>query len=252
MAFTFLTAEWRNLIFANYAIDRRVLEPLVPYGTELDEFNGVCYGSLVGFYFQKVKMLGAVAVPFHTEFEEFNLRFYVRRKTETGWKRGVVFVKEIVPKAAITLVARTLYGEPYATHPMRHSWRNEGDQQYIEYEWKVGPDWNHIRVRADRSGHALIPGSEEEFITEHYWGYTARNGKRSAQRKAEGRTSEYEVVHPQWNIYPVQDFSVRCDVETLYGAAFAPYFEGPPRSVFLADGSVVAIKSGAVIRSANS
>ena len=248
MAFTFLTAEWRNLIFANYAIDRHVLEPFVPYGTELDDFNGVYYGSLVGFYFQRVKMFGTIAVPLHREFEEFNLRFYVRRKTPTGWKRGVVFVKEIVPKAAITIVAKTLYGEPYATHPMRHSWQTIGNAQHIAYEWKVGRDWNHIRVRADCSGHAVTPGSEEEFITEHYWGYT----KRSSLQKGEGRTSEYEVVHPQWNIYPVQDFSVHCDVTTLYGPAFAPFFEGPPHSVFLADGSAVAIKSGAVIRSANS
>lgn len=254
MAFTFLTAEWRNLIFANYAIDRAVLEPLVPYGTELDDFNGIYYGSLVGFYFRNVKMFGGAAVPLHREFEEFNLRFYVRRKTDTGWKRGVVFVKEIVPKAAITFVAKTLYGEPYATHPMRHTWKTDGEAQHIEYEWKVGRDWNHIRVRADRAGFALIPGSEEEFITEHYWGYTARNGKPGARRKPgategrPGRTSEYEVVHPQWTIFPVQDYAVRCDVPTLYGPAFAPFFTGPPQSVFLADGSAVAIKSGAVIR----
>lgn len=233
-----MTAEWRNLIFANYAIDRRVLEPLVPYGTELDEFEGVCYGSLVGFYFQKVKMLGQISVPFHREFEEFNLRFYVRRKTATGWKRGVVFVKEIVPKMAITLVARTLYGEPYATHPMRHSWQTNGAKQQISYEWKVGPAWNYIRVNADSGGHALIPNSEEAFITEHYWGYTGRGA---------GRTSEYEVVHPQWNIHPVTDYDIHCDVPTLYGATFAPFFEQAPHSVFLADGSAVAIKSGAAV-----
>ncbi|MBC3788076.1 YqjF family protein [Spirosoma utsteinense] len=236
MAFTFLTAEWRNLIFANYPIDRQVLEPLVPYGTELDEYDGQCYGSLVGFYFQRVKLFGKLAVPFHQQFEEFNLRFYVRRKTDTGWKRGVVFVKEIVPKFAITLVANTLYGEPYATHPMRHSWRQTGDTQAIQYDWKVGSDWNHIRVHADRVGHALVADSEEAFITEHYWGYTKRG---------EGRTSEYEVVHPQWSIYPVRDYAIHCDVEKLYGAAFAPYFDQSPASIFLADGSAVAIKSGA-------
>jgi len=239
MAFTFLTAEWRQLIFANYAIDRRVLEPLVPPGTELDEFNGVCYGSLVGFQFQKVRMLGAIAVPFHTEFEEFNLRFYVRCKTDAGWKRGVVFVKEIVPKFAITLVANTLYGEPYETHPMRHTWRTDGDAQLIQYDWKVGTDWNHIRVRADKTGHALVPDSEEAFITEHYWGYTKRSGK---------KTSEYEVVHPQWSIFPVRDYDIRCNVLKLYGPDFAPFFDQPPSSVFLADGSAVAIRSGAVIR----
>ncbi|MBO0938597.1 DUF2071 domain-containing protein [Fibrella sp. HMF5335] len=239
MTITFLTAEWRNLIFANYAIDRRVLEPLVPYGTELDEFEGVCYGSLVGFYFQKVRMFGRVAVPLHTEFEEFNLRFYVRRKTDTGWKRGVVFVKEIVPKRAIVVVARTLYGEPYATHPMRHSESVDADSQRIGYEWKVGSNWNHIRITANREGHALVPGTEEAFITEHYWGYTGRGP---------GRTSEYEVVHPQWTIYPVTDYDVNCDVPKLYGPLFAPFFEQAPHSVFLADGSAVAIKSGAVVR----
>jgi uncharacterized protein len=238
MATTFLTAEWRNLIFANYAIDRQVLEPLVPYGTELDDFNGVHYGSLVGFYFQQVKMFGRVAVPFHREFEEFNLRFYVRRKTATGWKRGVVFVKEIVPKIAITLVAKTLYGEPYATHPMRHSLQLTGDKQQVDYEWKVGRDWNHIRVTADRIGQPLVAGSEEAFITEHYWGYTGRGP---------GKTSEYEVVHPKWQIHTVTDYDVNCNVPVLYGNAFAPFFAQPPRSIFLADGSAVAIKSGAVV-----
>ncbi|SOD81536.1 YqjF family protein [Spirosoma fluviale] len=244
MAFTFLTAEWRNLIFANYAIDRRVLEPLVPYGTELDEFNGVCYGSLVGFYFQRVKLFGALAVPFHREFEEFNLRFYVRRKSQDGWKRGVVFVKEIVPKPAISLVANTLYGEPYATHAMRHTWERTTDSQFIRYDWKVGSDWNFIQVNADATGHPLVPESEEAFITEHYWGYT----KRSSLKKGESRTSEYEVVHVPWSIYPVRDYEVRCEVAKLYGAEFAPFFEQPPHSVFLADGSPVAIKSGATLR----
>lgn len=239
MATTFLTAEWRKLIFANYAIDRQVLESLVPYGTELDEFNGVCYGSLVGFYFQRVKLFGRLSIPFHTEFEEFNLRFYVRRKMPDGWKRGVVFVKEIVPRFAITLVANTLYGEPYATHPMRHQIGQTGQAQQIRYEWKVGSDWNHIGVTADQQGHALVPDSEEAFITEHYWGYTSRGEK---------RTSEYEVVHPSWIIYPVQTVDVRCNVAKLYGSAFAPFFDGPPASVFLAEGSAVAIKSGAAIR----
>ena len=239
MATTFLSAEWRKLIFANYVLDRRVLAPLLPYGTELDEFNGVYYGSLVGFYFQRVKLFGRLAVPFHHEFEEFNLRFYVRRKTGTGWKRGVVFVKEIVPKFAITLVANTLYGEPYATHPMRHQFGVAGSTQQIKYEWKVGPDWNYIEVDADQNGHALTSDSEEAFITEHYWGYTSRSV---------GRTSEYEVMHPAWQIYPVHSHAVRCSVATLYGDTFAPFFDAPPVSVFLAEGSAVTIKSGAVIR----
>lgn len=238
MATTFLSAEWRQLIFANYALDKRVLTLLCPYGTELDSFNGMYYGSLVGFYFQRVKLFGRIAVPFHTEFEEFNLRFYVRRKTGAGWKRGVVFVKEIVPKLAISLVANTLYGEPYQTRPMRHSWSGDATAQHIGYEWKVGDDWNYIRVSADPTGHSLVPGGEEAFITEHYWGYT---------RRGNARTDEYEVVHPPWTIYPVREFAVQCDVPRLYGSAFAPFFTQEPQSVFLADGSAVTIKSGAKV-----
>ncbi|GAB3901777.1 DUF2071 domain-containing protein [Spirosoma agri] len=226
------------MIFANYTLNRQLLEPLVPYGTELDEFEGICYGSLVGFYFQRVKLLGQLAIPFHTEFEEFNLRFYVRRKTPTGWRRGVVFVKEVVPKPAITLVARALYGEPYQTHSMRHTWQLDSQAQHIAYEWKVGTRWNHIRVQADRHGHGLVAQSEEAFITEHYWGYT---------RRGDGRTSEYEVVHPAWDIYQVHSYEVDCDALSLYGPGFAPFLGEPPVSVFLAEGSSVAIKSGASI-----
>ncbi|GAB3575505.1 DUF2071 domain-containing protein [Spirosoma luteolum] len=239
MATTFLAAEWRNLIFANYPIDRSVLQPLVPYGTELDAADdGICYGSLVGFYFQRVRMLGVVPVPFHTEFEEFNLRFYVRRKTDDGWKRGVVFVKEIVPKSAIAIVANTLYGEPYVTHPMRHTWEQTPSELHIRYDWRVDGHWNNIWVRADPTGQPMAEGSHEAFITEHYWGYTGR-GKR--------RTSEYEVVHPKWLMHRVSDYGVQCDVAKLYGDAFAPYFAGEPHSIFLTDGSPVTIKSGAPV-----
>lgn len=239
MAFTFLSADWCNLIFANYPIDRAVLQPLVPHGTELDDYNGVCFGSLVGFNFEKVRMLGEVPVPFHTEFEEFNLRFYVRRKTEKGWQRGVVFVKEIVPKPAIVWVAWTLYGEPYEARSMRHTWQFRDDKQHIRYEWQVGDDWNYIDVEASRVGEQAQPGSEEWFITENYWGYTARGTK---------HTSEFEVVHDRWQIYPVSQFDVRCDVAQLYGPQFAPFFTGPPSSVFLADGAPVTIRSGQDIK----
>jgi len=32
----FLTAEWRKLAFANYPVDPAVLQPCLPFGTELD------------------------------------------------------------------------------------------------------------------------------------------------------------------------------------------------------------------------
>src|SRR5579875_2618177 len=111
----FLTAEWRHLIMAQYEVPAATLAPYLPSGVELDLFRGACYVSLVGFLFDRVRIKG-IAIPFHTRFEEVNLRFYVRRTGPDGAsRRGVVFIREFVPRAAITLVANALYQEPYAT-----------------------------------------------------------------------------------------------------------------------------------------
>ncbi len=137
---SFLSAAWRNLLMANYAIDPAILQPFVPCHTELDSFEGTCYVSLVGFLFEDTRVRG-IGFPFHRTFEEVNLRFYVRYPDGDGWKRGVVFMKEIVPRHMITFIARTVYGEKYATHRMRHEWKNADDGLHISYEWKVGRNW---------------------------------------------------------------------------------------------------------------
>ena len=118
MTKAFLTAQWRNLLMVNYEIDPVVLKKYVPCHTELDSFNGVHYVSLVGFLFKDTKVRG-LSFPFHRTFEEVNLRFYVRYKEGHQWKRGVVFMKEIVPRRMITFVANTIYKEKYATHVMQ-------------------------------------------------------------------------------------------------------------------------------------
>src|SRR5690348_18142677 len=99
-----LTAEWRHLALLQYVVDPAVLLPLVPLGTELDSWEGRTLVSMVGFRFLRVRVLGA-SILFHTDFDEVNLRFYVRRRVAEGWRRGVVFVREIVPRRAVALVA---------------------------------------------------------------------------------------------------------------------------------------------------
>ena len=127
---SFLTAEWRKLAFANYAIDKELLTPYLPVGTELDLWNGTCYVSLIGFLFKNTKLLG-FSIPFHANFEEVNLRFYVKYKDGENWKRGVVFIKEIVPKFALSAVANTIYNENYETMPMTHSWSETEDERAV-------------------------------------------------------------------------------------------------------------------------
>ena len=171
---SFLKAEWRKLIMVNYAIEPEILKPFVPFGTELDYWNGKCYVSIVGFMFLNTRVLG-LKIPFHTNFEEVNLRFYVKRKEGENWKRGVVFVKEIVPKHAITFIANTFYKENYITLQMSHKWKTLGGQLSIEYSWRTKNMVNSLSVVAKRDSEQILENSEAEFITEHYWGYAKNN-----------------------------------------------------------------------------
>ena len=232
----FLTAEWRKLIMANYSVDPSILRQYLPAQTELDFWNGKCYVSLVGFLFKNVKVKG-IKIPFHVNFPEVNLRFYVRYMDNNdpiaiGWKRGVVFISEIVPKPAIVFVANTIFKEHYLSLPMRYNWKNDKEDLLVRYEWKKNKKWNSIGVTADSKAIALQAGSEEEFITEHFWGYSAISAT---------QTNEYHVEHPRWNIYPVNEYSIDCDFENLYGESFRHLTDRKPDSVFMAEGSDIAV-----------
>ena len=218
-----------------YEVAPATLTPWLPPGIDLDLFQGRCYVSLVGFLFQKVRVKG-VAVPFHTHFEEVNLRFYVTRTESDGTrKRGVVFIREFVPRSAITLVARSLYEEPYATLPIRHNIGYGLNSLAVEYAWRHRGAWHWLAVEADTVAQPISAGSEAEFITEHYWGYTKRS---------RGSTSEYGVQHPRWSVYPINSFNVEVDFAALYGAAFATLNNTVPTSVLLAEGSAVSVMHG--------
>ncbi|MCR5861778.1 DUF2071 domain-containing protein [Flavobacterium sp. J372] len=234
---TFLNGQWRKLVMINYAIDPKILEPYVPFNTSIDLWNDTCYVSLVGFMFVDVSVL-KLRIPWHINFEEVNLRFYVKYGNDIAYKRGVVFIKEIVPRPALSFVANTLYGENYETMPMRHSWVEGDDSLTVEYGWKKG-EWNSLKVVADKTPVDIKPYSEEEFITEHFWGYT---------KLSKFRTSEYEVAHPRWQIYPIKDYEVDVDFGKVYGNDFAFLKDEKPVSVYLAEGSEIQVKQGARIK----
>jgi uncharacterized protein len=234
----FLTAEWRNLLMANYPIDPSILKPHLPCRTELDDFNGAYYVSLVGFLFSNTRVLG-IPIPFHRTFEEVNLLFYVRYKEGNQWRRGVVFLKEIVPRHMITFVANTLYGENYTTHPMFHEWQFTETGLKVGYHWKVGRQWNFIKAVAEKLPSEIAEGSEEEFITEHYWGYTFISDRCSGA---------YQVAHPRWRVHRVNEYQIVCDAEKLYGVAFAEALQQNPSSIFLAEGSAIEVMKGSKIQ----
>jgi uncharacterized protein YqjF (DUF2071 family) len=235
---SFLTGEWRKLVIANYIIDPEILSNYLPYGTELDLWEGNCYVSLIGFLFKNTKLKG-IKIPFHVNFEEVNLRFYVRYKDGEEWKRGVVFIKEIVTKHALAFVANTLYNERYQAMPMKYSWLEKDGTLDISYQWKWKNNWQSIRFQADNRLIPIPPGSEAEFITEHYWGYSKYN---------ETTTYEYGVRHPRWNQYRVKSFDIIADFGDLYGADFKMLTGKAPDSLMLAEGSEISIENKRVIK----
>jgi uncharacterized protein YqjF (DUF2071 family) len=238
---TFLTAEWRHLLMLNYAADPRILRPHVPRGTELDDWSGTTYLSIVGFMFLKTRVLG-LPIPWHRSFTEVNLRFYVRRRAAEGWRSGVVFLKEIVPRRAVAAIARLCYNEPYVNLPMSHHAEVHGRTlvpgSVLKYSWQHEARWCSVAGRVAGPPEEPSAESEARFITEHYWGYSTRRG---------GGTSEYQVTHAPWRVTDAIEPRFAGDVASLYGVQYTDALAGPPRSAFIASGSPVRVGAGARI-----
>jgi uncharacterized protein YqjF (DUF2071 family) len=232
----FLTAGWHNLAMLNFEVDPALVARYVPAGTEIDFFQGRTYLSVVGFRFLNTRLLG-VPIPFHRDFDEVNLRCYVKRTVNGRTRRGVTFIRELVPKRMVALVANRVYNENYIHLPMRSRivLPQNGSAGRTTYEWRHGAIWH--RLSADIAGEPIhpAPGSEPEFITEHYWGYT---------RQRDGGTLEYQVEHPPWRVWTAVNAHFECDVAALYGSEFAPCLRKPPTSAFVADGSEVIVRRG--------
>lgn len=226
----FLTAEWRHLAMLSFQAEPTLLRAFVPRGTELDTYDGRALVSLVGFRFLHTRVLGW-RIPFHQDFDEVNLRFYVRREVRGEVRRGVTFIREIVPRRLIALVARIAYNERYVALPMRSDVPSDGMPARVQYAWKSSGTWQHIAVTPQ--GSPVLPADGEvRFITDHKWGYS---------RQRDGRTLEYRVEHPLWRVWTGAQPEVSGDLGALYGPAFANAIARPPISALLAEGSPVTV-----------
>jgi hypothetical protein len=239
----FLTASWTELLVLNFPVPVDVLARIAPPGTEPDTFDGQAYLSVLGFMFRDARFFG-LGLPWHRRFEEVNLRYYVRRETEHGTRRGVVFVREIAPRPLIAATARWIYNESYVTRRMRNNVRLAGPRlaagDEIDYEWQTGRPhkrtWNRMAGRVAAKPLLPAPGSLTEFIIEHYWSYTHRR---------DGGTDEYRVAHRPWRVAPAEHVEWNCDLAATYGSSpLAKYLAAPPVLAFVADGSPVQVFRG--------
>lgn len=232
MASRFLTADWRYLAMLNFEVDPSVLLPHLPRGTELDDRDGKHYLSLVAFLFLDTHVLGLPAL-FHQNFEEVNLRFYVRRRVGQEVRRGVVFIREMVPLFLVAETAKLTYNEPYRTVPMQHAIvKTNGELQTIEYLFGAGRDLCRFALHVDGAASEMDRGSLEEFLSERAWGYTTQR---------DGGTIEYKVDHPRWRIWSGASHELDGPLERFYDPPFPTTLSGVPSSAFIADGSGVAV-----------
>lgn len=228
-AYPFLTAQWRSLVMLTYEVDPTLIIDRVPAGTTLDFWHGKTYVSLIGFQFLNARVLGA-PVPFHQDFEEVNLRFYVRRVVGEEVRPGVVFICEVVPRQVVGGMARLLYREPYIVVPMRSRVAVDPVPD-ARYEWEIGGRWHTLAARAGGVGAPAGPRTLDEFVAVRHWGY---NGKAGSD------TLEYRVDHPAWNLWTGRDVRLDADLTALCGTDLARHLN-EPASVLVADGSSVAI-----------
>ena len=232
----FLTAEWRDLVLLNYEVDPTVLRPYLPRETKLDTFGGRTFVSLVAFRFLKTRIYGRLAIPFHSNFDEVNLRFYVRRETADEVRRGVVFIAETVPRRAIAIVARVAYNENYSAHALTHRISHSSAGSEFRYQWTPRRSDGYA-IEAQIAGQADYPadGSEQQFVAEHYWGYA---------KQRDGGTVEYRVEHAPWRVWTAASSGFSGDGGAFYGAQFADVLATQPTSAFVADGSLVKVFKG--------
>lgn len=232
MTQNFLSAHWENLIMANYAVSPDLLKPYLPNGVELDFYKNKTYVSLVGFMFKNTRLFN-IPVPVLGTFEEINLRFYVKRVEGNTVKRGVVFINETVPYKMVAWVANKLYKEHYIAVQTKNKIEITNHSKSIKYQWKINNEWNHITANTTIKNEPMLPDSIEEFIFEHYYGYTKVSNLIS---------QEYKVNHPSWQVNKVLDYSIQCNFKTMYGIAFSSLTNQQPDSVIVAKGSPVTVK----------
>jgi uncharacterized protein YqjF (DUF2071 family) len=228
----FLTAEWRHVAMLNYEVDPALLVPHLPKGTELDTHRGRHFLSLVGFLFLDTHVLGLPAL-FHQNFEEVNLRFYVRRKVGEEMRSGVVFLREMVPLTLVSEIAKLTYNEPYRTVPMQHTLvETNGKLQSVEFLFGRPRDQCRLALHLDGVAQEIQRGSDEEFLSVRHWGYT---------KQRDGGTIEYRVEHPRWRVWTDARWELDGPLGEFCDKPFADILSGVPASAFVADGSAVTV-----------
>src|SRR5262249_31904556 len=164
-----------------------VLPSRLPPGLALDRWEGRAFVSLVAFDFEDTRVRG-VAWPGLARFPEVNLRFYVR----AAERRGVVFVRELVPSRVVALAARGLYNEPYQVASLASATETTPDRIRVVHQFPMRGRSQRIAVEGRLPAETVPETGATHFFKEHAWGY-------GTDRR--GRLLRYAVDHPICRVY---------------------------------------------------
>ncbi len=223
----YLQAQWKHLVLANYAVPDSVLEPYLPDNCELDKYEGSAYLSLVAFQFKETKVYG-LKWPGYTNFPEYNLRFYIK----LNGVRGVCFIREYVPSKLIAWIARSVYNEPYKAANLQDIVESNAETIAAQYSLNDQGATFNVVVKGNNSPYEPPSDSIEHFFKEHELG---------VGRSKSGETVTYNVHHPIWRVYPIQEYALSIDWERVYGQQFSFLQGREPNSLCFAEGSEITV-----------
>ena len=220
-----MTGNWEDLIVSTFEIDKKILEPYLPKGTEIDFFNGKALMSMVAFTFSKVKFFG-LKIPFHQKFGQINFRFYA--KTKTNGTKGVVFIKECAPKPLIATIANIFYNEPYFYRKISLKKRVNTNKSIITYSYKNFK----IQAKNKQHTHKLKQESIEHFVVDRYIAFIKTYNK---------KTIQYKINHRPWDLYNTSSISTNENILNLLPHKFK---KAKLISSCFVDGSYVTVGKG--------
>ncbi|MBX7151425.1 DUF2071 domain-containing protein [bacterium] len=223
----FLTAQWLRLINITYAVSPEILKPHLPSGLELDLRDGKAFVSFVAFDFADTRVL-SFKIPYHVNFPEVNLRYYANYKG----RRGVVFLREFVPRFWIAFVADRIYNEPYQAIAMHSTFDETSDSLSISHRLIKNKKTSSVEVKADKNTFIPSDNSVEHFFKEHDVGFG---------RTKKGETLWYRVEHPVWEVHPISEMRIEVDFENLYGTEWKFLKDAEPYCALLAKGSGIKV-----------
>jgi uncharacterized protein YqjF (DUF2071 family) len=235
----FMKAQFADLVAVNFHVDEKILQPLVPPGLELDNFNGEAYVSLVAMMLKGAKVWG---LPFSIvpSSAELSLRFYVKHTHADGVEKGTCLIKDYVAGSTAAWFLESQFQSTFSKLKMKQTASGfaKGETPEVEYQWKVDERWNKLRVRARSRIKKTSEGTKVGFILDHFNYYGRHNG----------RTLAYRVERPRWDVWDAAQANFTCDVQRLFGKSFVRPLAKRPASVFVTSGSPVTIFKPVVIK----